>query len=414
MCGMAQPHLLSPKGFLAAGVTAGIKASGKRDVGLLVTNGAPAVAAALFTTNRVFAAPVAVGRDHVRSGKLRGIVMNSGNANACTGKQGHKDALRMCELAAETLGAQPDEFLPSSTGIIGHHLPMMKVEAGIREAATQLGDTREHAEAFMEAILTTDLVRKEAAVTFKLGKSRVTLAGVCKGSGMIGPRLGAEPGVPLKGLHATMLAYLTTDAVIDAASLRKLLPAAARRSFNSVTVDDHTSTNDTLALLASGASGVKILGATDLSKFAAALDDVCVSLAKQIAADGEGATKLVNVIIRNAATDRDANLMARSIANSPLLKCALNGNDPNWGRIVSAAGMSGAKFDPDKADLKLQGTLVFRHGTPVPFDAAAVSRSMDARSLDIILTCNDGTGQATVYTCDFSKEYVAINADYHT
>ncbi len=407
------PHLLSPKGFKAAGVKAGIKASGKRDVALLVAD-RPATAAALFTTNRVFAAPVAVGRDHVAGGSLRAIVVNSGNANACTGKQGLKDAKTMCALAAEVIGAKANQILPSSTGIIGHHLPMAKVEAGIRNAATQLGDSREHAEAFMEAILTTDLVRKEAVTTVKIGRETITIAGVCKGSGMIGPRLGIEPGKPMRGLHATMLAYVTTDVQIAAPALRNLLMPSAMKSFNSVTVDDHTSTNDTLAVLASGASGVRLDSAGALKKFAAGLDEVCVSLAKQIAADGEGATKMVSVIVKSAASDRDANLMARAIANSPLLKCALNGNDPNWGRIVSAAGMCGATFDPDKAELKLQGTQVFKRGTPVAFDAEKVSKSMDARTLDIVLTCNTGKGQATVYTCDFSKEYVAINADYHT
>ncbi len=407
------PHLLSPKGFKAAGVKAGIKQSGKRDVALLVADRV-ATAAALFTTNRVFAAPVAVGSENISSGSLRAIVMNSGNANACTGKQGMKDAKAMCALAADVLGAKANQILPSSTGIIGHHLPMAKVEAGIRDAATQLGDSREHAEAFMEAILTTDLVRKEAAATVKIGRQTITIAGVCKGSGMIGPRLGFEPGKPMKGLHATMLAYLTTDVQIEAPALKKLLMPSAMKSFNSVTVDDHTSTNDTLAVLASGASGVKLDSAGALKKFASALDDVCISLAKQIAADGEGATKMVSVIVSGAATDRDANLMARAIANSPLLKCALNGNDPNWGRIVSAAGMSGATFDPDKAELNLQGTQVFKRGTPVKFDAAKVSQSMDAKTLDIVLTCNAGKGSATVYTCDFSKEYVAINADYHT
>lgn len=410
---MSELHLLSPKGFKAAGVKAGIKASGKRDVALLVAD-RPATAAALFTTNRVFAAPVAVGRENVDGGSLRAIVINSGNANACTGKQGMKDARAMCRIAGEALDDDASLILPSSTGIIGHLLPMPKVESGIRDCATKLGDSREHAEQFMEAILTTDLVRKEAAATVKIGRQTVTIAGVCKGSGMIGPRLAPEPGGKMKGLHATMLAYLTTDAKISAPALRKLLLPSANRSFNSVTVDDHTSTNDTLAILASGASGVAINAMPLARKFAEALDEVCVSLAKQIAADGEGATKMVTVVVHGAATSADANNMARAIANSPLLKCALNGNDPNWGRIVSAAGMSGATFDPDRAELTLQGTKVFRRGTPLPFDAEAVSKSMDAKTLDITLSCNAGEGHATIYTCDFSKEYVAINADYHT
>ncbi len=412
---MAELHLLSPRGFRAAGVKAGIKRSGRRDVGLLVAD-RPVSAAALFTSNRVFAAPIAVGHEHIASGKLRGVVMNSGNANACTGKQGMKDARRMCALAGELLGCSATQLLPSSTGIIGHLMPMEKVEAGIRAAHGELGSSAEHAERFKEAILTTDLLPKQAATSFKLAGKTITIAGVCKGSGMIGPRLSTKPGVPssLKGLHATMLAYITTDADISAATLRKILAPVADRSFNAVTVDDHTSTNDTLAVLASGESGAKVLAGAGLQKFQDALTEVSISLAKQIAADGEGATKLVTVRVSRAETLRDATLMARAIANSPLLKCALNGNDPNWGRIVSAAGMCGATFDPDRAELHLQGTRVFRRGTPVPFDAAAVSKSMDAKTLEIHLNCNAGPGDASIFTCDFSKEYVSINADYHT
>jgi glutamate N-acetyltransferase / amino-acid N-acetyltransferase len=410
---MSELHLLSPKGFRAAGVKAGIKKSGKRDVGLLVAD-RTVPAAALFTSNRVFAAPIAVGREHIDSGRLRAVVVNAGNANACTGRQGLKDARRMCSIAAELLNATPSDILPSSTGIIGHLMPMEKVEAGIRSAHVDLGDSLEHAQRFMEAILTTDLVPKSASTTFKLGKQTVTIAGVCKGSGMIGPRVGYEPGQPLKGLHATMLAYLTTDADISPALLRKLLLPAGQRSFNAVTVDDHTSTNDTVAILASGASGAKVSGAATTAKFLDALTAVAVSLAKQIAADGEGATKLVSVRVSGAKTDGDANKMARAIANSPLVKCALHGNDPNWGRIVSAAGMCGATFNPDRAELNLQGTKVFRKGQPIPFDAARVSAAMNAKKLDIHLACHDGKGDATVFTCDFSKEYVTINADYHT
>ena len=406
---MSQLHLLSPAGFRAGAVHAGIKTKMTPDVGLLLCD-APAVAAAVFTTNKVFAAPVKVGREHVATGKLQGIVVNAGNANACTGRQGEKDARRMCSLAGELAGCDARLILPSSTGIIGHLMPMAKVEAGIRAAAASLGRSKEHAATFAAAILTTDLARKAAAATFKLGSKTITLAGVCKGSGMIGPRM-ALPG---KALHATMLAYLTTDAAIAAPLLRKLLASASDRSFNAVTVDDHTSTNDTACILASGFSGAKIDSPAAIKKFAAALDEVCQSLAYQIAADGEGATKVVTITIRQAKDDAAAHAIARAIANSPLVKCAMNGNDPNWGRIVSAAGLAGVPFDPDRATLTLQGTLVFRAGQPLKFDAAKVSRALKAPEVKIDLACKLGKAEATCWTCDLSKDYVTINADYHT
>jgi glutamate N-acetyltransferase/amino-acid N-acetyltransferase len=239
---------------------------------------------------------------------------------------------------------------------------------------------------------------------FKAGRNRITIAGVCKGSGMIGPRL---------GLHATMLAYLTTDAKIAPPLLRKLLQNAADRSFNCVTVDDHASTNDTACILASGMGG-SIRSASEVRAFEAALNEVCQSLAYQIAADGEGATKVVRIDVQSAPTDAAARAIARTIANSPLVKCAMNGNDPNWGRIVSAAGYAGVPFNPDKAVLKLQGTTVFRKGQPVKFDAAKVSQSLGQPEVRVELACNAGSKEATVWTCDLSKEYVTINADYHT
>ncbi len=401
-------HLLSPRGFRASGVRAGIKASGKPDVGLLISD-TPATAAAVFTTSRVVAAPVIVGREHISSGKLRGVVVNAGNANACTGKQGMKDALRMCRSAADAVGCSASEMLPSSTGIIGHLLPMDKIETGIAAAAAALGDSEEHAVAFMDAILTTDLKRKAAAVEFKIGRERVVVAGVCKGSGMIGPRMSVA-GPP----HATMLAYMTTDVVAPAPLLRRLMARAADASFNVVTVDDHASTNDTACLLASGISGVKLDTPAALKKFEAALAEVAQSLAYQIAADGEGATKVVKIIVNGATTTAAATAIARSIANSPLVKCAMNGNDPNWGRIVSAAGYAGVPFDPDRSTLKLQGTVVFKAGQPVKFDTARSSAALKTAEVVAELNCGLGKATATVWTCDLSKEYVTINADYHT
>lgn len=404
-------HLLSPKGFRAAGVKAGIKVKDANDVGLLVADAA-VPAAALFTTNPVHAAPITVGLSHVRSGKLRGVVMNSGNANACTGKQGMKDALEMCDLAASLTAADTTDFLPSSTGIIGRPLPMDKVRSGIRAAAGQLGDSVEHADRFARAILTTDTKKKEAAAQIKIGRDTVTIAGICKGAGMIGPRLSLKgPAVPL---HATMLGYLTTDAAIAPPLLRKLFAHAVTLSFNAVTIDDHMSTNDTAVLLASGASGVKIAGGPAEKKFAAALEEVCRSLAYQIAADGEGATKVFKVTVRGANSTDDAMAMARAICASALVKCAIHGNDPNWGRIVSGAGLAGIPFDPAKTSLLLQGVKVFKAGTPLPFDDAKLSAAMKTAEVTADLTVGTGPGLATVYTCDFSKEYVTINADYHT
>ncbi|HYO10687.1 MAG TPA: bifunctional glutamate N-acetyltransferase/amino-acid acetyltransferase ArgJ [Tepidisphaeraceae bacterium] len=407
---MPELHLLSPAGFRAAGVYAGIKSKHAPDVGLLLADGL-AAAAAVFTTNRVFAAPVKVGRAHVKSGRLRGVVVNAGNANACTGKQGERDALRMCDIAASVAGAgaKRAHILPSSTGIIGHPLPMPKLERGIVEAGQYLGRSREHALLFADAILTTDLVRKSAAARFKIGRQTVTLAGVCKGSGMIGPRMSLK-GPP----QATLLAYLTTDAAVAPALLRKLLGQATDASFNAVTVDGHTSTNDTACLLASGASGATVGAARDARAFADALDEVCRSLAHQIALDGEGATRVVAITVRRATSAGAARAMARAIASSPLVKSAMHGNDPNWGRIVSAAGYAGVPFDADRCALTLQGTPVFRAGRPLPIDAAAVSASLNAKDVIVDLDCRAGTGSATVWTCDLSKEYVTINADYHT
>lgn len=400
---MPSPHLLSAHGFRAGAVHAGIKSTQSLDVGLLACN-TPATAAAVFTTNKVVAPGVVIGRKHVAKGHLQAVVVNSGNANACTGRQGMNDAIAMCRLAGKQIGCDPHLVLPSSTGIIGHHLPMEKITNGIAAAADYMGDSEEHALRFADAIMTTDTKRKTAGVQVKIGKQKVTIAGVCKGSGMIGPRL---------GLHATMLAYLTTDAKIAPPLLRKLLQQSADVSFNCVTVDDHASTNDTACILASGQSST-IRSANDVKTFAAALTEVSQSLAYAIAADGEGATKVVRIDVTGAPTEAAAKAIARTIANSPLVKCAMNGNDPNWGRIVSAAGFAGVPFNADKASLKLQGTTVFSKGQPVKFDPTKVSHSLTAAEVKVELACNAGKKNATFWTCDLSKEYVTINADYHT
>ena len=392
-------HLLTPAGFAAAGVAAGMKRSGKPDVGLLVAD-APAACAAAFTRNRVVSPSIPVGRDHAASGVLRAIVVNSGNANACTGPRGEADASETCRAAAELLGCDPAQVLPSSTGIIGRHLDMPRLLAGLRDARSQLGTTRGHANAFARAILTTDLVTKTAAT--RVG--HCTVAGVCKGSGMIGPML----GVP----QATMLAYVTTDADLPPDTLRRCLSRAAERTFNRTTVDGHASTNDTALVLASGRVAV---GESDFEK---ALTEVCDALAYQIASDGEGATKAVVVRVTNGATEAEAAALARAVADSPLVKCALHGNDPNWGRIVSIAGMAAARdglgFDPDACRLSICDVPVFADAGPLAFDAAALSESMGAKRIELLLDAAAGVESAHVYTCDLSREYISINADYHT
>src|SRR5437667_9104256 len=405
---MPELHLLSPAGFRAAGVYAGIKSRQAPDVGLLLCD-APASAAALFTTNKVVAAPVKIAREHIGSAQLRGAVVNSGNANACTGAGGERDARQMCELAAALANCKRNEIVPASTGIIGQFLPMDKIEQGINEAGKYLGNSEEHALLFADAILTTDTRRKVAAAEFKVNRQPITIAGVCKGSGMIGPRL-----APAGAKHATLLAFLTTDAKIAPPLLQRLLKNAADSSFNAVTIDDHTSTNDMALLLASGASGINIKGGKDLESFTKALNEVCRSLAYQIASDGEGATKVVVVNVRKAASATDAMAMARAIANSPLVKCAMNGNDPNWGRIISAAGMTSAKFEHNKAHLTLQGATVFSRGRPAEFDPQALSSALTFHEVQVVLTCNLGKHQARCWTCDLSKDYITINADYQT
>lgn len=410
---MPNIHLLTPLGFRAFAVAAGIKSSGAPDVGLLVAD-TPAAAAAMFTTNKVVAAPIEVARKNIAAGHLRGVVVNSGNANACTGKTGLRDAQQMCQAAAGVICCPATQFIPCSTGIIGHHLPMDRLLTGIAAASRHLGTTADHAAAFADCILTTDTVRKTAGTQIQIGRTAAHLAGVCKGSGMIGPHLALPGRKSPAHKHATMLAFLTTDVQIAPPLLRRLLSDAAQDSFNAITIDAHQSTNDTLLILASGRSNLLITPGRSAAAFTAALHEVCQSLARQMVADGEGATKVVRIEVRGAASDPDARKIARAIADSLLVKCAMNGNDPNWGRIISAAGMCDAAFDPARATLQLQKTTVFAKGTPSDFDATALSQQMKVPQVDVLLTCNLGRAAAAIWTCDLSTDYVHINADYHT
>lgn len=398
------------RGFVAGGGRGGLKTQGP-DVALLLCkaneNTATAVAG-VFTTNVVRAPCVSRNEQLLRRpDNIRAIVVNAGNANAGNGERGRNDNDEMAREAAQALGlSSPDHVLTGSTGIIGTPLPLDRLRAGIGEAQKALGSTPESAATAAHAIITTDLVTKEHAVRFECGGRVAHVGGMAKGSGMIAPNM------------ATMLAFVTTDIAIAPPLLDAALRQAVHVSFNALTVDGDTSTNDMCVALASGAAGNEPIttDSPDFSAFRRALTEVCVHLAKAVARDGEGATKLVTVSVVNAASEADARRVAKTIAESPLVKTALFGNDPNWGRLLMAAGRAGVRFDPDQASASLAGVRIFEHGTPTLFDAHHVSQRMRASEVEIVLDLGvpDGPGQATFYTCDFSYDYVRINAEYHT
>jgi len=392
--------VVAPQGFKAAGVRCGLKQKEANDLALIVSE-TEAAAAGVFTTNVVKAACVQCSSLIVKNGHARAIVVNAGNANACNGLQGLDDAHTMMALTAKALGLAEEEVLCASTGVIGHLLPMDKITAGIADAATKLHSG--NADDVTSAIMTTDLVPKEIALEITLGGKKVRLGGIAKGSGMIEPNM------------ATMLGFITTDAAIAPSVLQAMLTQCVKLSFNAITVDGDTSTNDMCLALANGMAENPIIRnaeTPDGQLFERALYHVCLTLAKAIARDGEGATKLVEVRVRNASSPRK---IAKTIANSPLVKTALFGNDPNWGRILAAAGRSGVAFDPLRVVILLAGTKVYENGQPVAFDPAAVSAKMKAKEVVIDLDFRQASGSSdTVYTCDFSYDYIKINADYHT
>jgi glutamate N-acetyltransferase/amino-acid N-acetyltransferase len=336
----------------------------------------------------------------------RAVLVNAGNANAGNGRLGEVDNEKMAELTADALGCAPSAVLTASTGVIGNPLPMGIVAVGIAEAGRELEASARAASHAAEAILTTDTFDKEYAIAFPCAGVMGRIGGMAKGSGMIAPNM------------ATMLGFLTTDIAVAPSVLDASLRAAVDISFNCLTVDGDTSTNDSCIVLSSGALGNPEI--TDIDSvagraFTAALTEVCVHLAREIARDGEGATKLVTVRVQGAETDADAKKVAKTIAESPLVKTALFGNDPNWGRILAAAGRAGVRFDPKRATAHLAGTRIFAEGTPTKFDAPALSKAMGAKEIEIAMDLGSGeSGEATVYTCDFSYDYVKINAEYHT
>ncbi len=396
-----QGGIVAPHGFAAAGVCCGIKtAKGKNDLALIVSE-CDASAAGVFTTNVAKAHCVISNQERIKSGLARAIVVNSGNANACNGERGAADVERMTQLVAQLLKVDASRVLSASTGVIGHFLPMDKVETGIKEAASKLhGDDGSDV---TQAIMTTDTYPKEIAIEFEMSGTEVHIGAIAKGSGMIAPNM------------ATMLCFVTTDVAVAAPLLQEIVRRVVESTFNAITVDGDTSTNDMCLVLANGKAGNPPLNDAnndDFKRFEQALHHVCLHLAKEIARDGEGATKLVEVVVKNAHSPRQ---IAMTIANSPLVKTALFGNDPNWGRILAAAGRSGVKFDPAKVEITLADTTVFANGAPTAFDAAMVSAQMKAKEIQVVVDLHQpGGSTASVYTCDFSYDYIKINADYHT
>ncbi len=402
--------ITTSEGFLASGVACGIKVTGRKDLAIIFSE-MPCVAAATFTTNKVKASHIFVSKENLRPQKamVKAIVANSGNANCCTGQRGIEDAKRMCEIAASELSAQrqinvqPHEVLVASTGLIGVFLPMDKVEQGIKSAVERLskGGGREAA----EAIMTTDTKPKFAAIRMELNGKIVHIGGIAKGAGMIAPNM------------ATMLCFIGTDACISRKALQAALRYAVGRSFNSITVDGDTSTNDTVFALANWVSGCSeiVEGTKAFEEFRDALTALCQKLARMIAADGEGATKLIEIRVTGAMSEVEAKAVAMTVANSPLVKTAIFGNDPSWGRIAAAAGRSPSRVKQEVLTICIGEFECFRKGEPVPFDEKAAHEWLKAnKEITISIDLGLGTASWVVWTCDLSEEYVRFNAEYIT
>jgi glutamate N-acetyltransferase / amino-acid N-acetyltransferase len=395
--------LAIPRGFRAAAVKAGIKESGNLDLSVLAADG-PCAAAGTFTTNRICAAPVKWCRERLPAEDVRAIVINSGNANAATGAQGFANVQRTASHAAALLGCLPEQVLVASTGVIGHQLPMNKIEAGLDQVIPRLSAVPDGFRTIAAAIMTTDTRPKLVSLRQTIAGREVTLLGVAKGAAMIGPRM------------ATMLAFLLTDAPVRANDLRAILSLAVDRSFNCLSVEGHASTNDTVLLLSSSAAGDEpILEGDDLSTFSGMVHSACVSLARMIADDGEGATHFITIDVEGCSTTDDARAIARAVADSPLVKTAIHGADPNWGRIVSAAGYAGVPFEEEELSLWLNEVPVYQDGIPLDFDAAALSTSLKSqRDTHLRLVFKGGIEAIRFWTCDLTAEYIRLNADYTT
>lgn len=389
------------KGFTAAGVKAGIKKSGNLDVAVIYTK-TQAVVAGTFTQNKVAAAPVYASKEVVATGTAHAIVANAGCANACTGQQGLDDAHKMAQIAADELGVNADDVIVGSTGVIGVNLPMDKLEAGIKDAVANLSaDGSGNAG---RAIITTDTHSKSVTCEFELSGKTVRMGAIAKGSGMIRPNM------------ATMLCYITTDIAIDQALLQKAVSGCVEKSFNMISVDGDMSTNDMVIVLANGeANNAKITEENaDYQIFFDKLMMLCTELAKQIAADGEGASKFLTINVKGAKSFADAKTVGMAIANSPLVKTAFFGEDPNWGRVICAVGYSGADMVPEKTVVKFGGITIFANGTGATYDEKALAHVMKEKDIVIDIELNMGQEDATVWSCDLSYEYVKINGEYHT
>ena len=390
----------SPLGFRAAGVEAEIKKD-RKDLAVIFSD-VPAAVAGVFTTNRVKAAPLVVTGEHIKNGRAQAIVVNAGNANACTGEQGQANAVATAQKAGGLLQIDPNDVIVTSTGVIGVQLPMDRVLTGVEKAVGAL--YRNGGADAARAIMTTDTVPKEIAVEFTLSGKKAIIGAMAKGSGMIHPNM------------ATMLGFVTTDAAVSPALLDQALKFAVNKTFNMVTVDGDTSTNDMVVVLANGLSGGPEIKAEneDFNIFCDALLYVCTYLAKLIAKDGEGATKLVEVRVVNAGTEEDAKKAAKAIANSNLVKTAIFGEDANWGRIICAVGYSGAQFDPARVDITIGDEKMCADGTPLNFSEERAKKILERDEVAILVDLKDGAAEATAWTCDFSYDYVKINADYRT
>jgi len=396
------------RGFLAAGIHCGVKKSGKADLGLLVCP-TGAKAAAVFTTNKIISAAVEICRRHISSRSIYAIVVNSGNANACTGRQGLGNAVKMCSetarlLPIENQKSKIENVLVASTGIIGEQLPIKKVAAGIAKAADRLSALPKAGLDFAKAIMTTDTKPKQAIRRLEISGAKVAMAGAVKGAGMIAPNM------------ATTLCFITTDAAISKPLLARALKDAIDISLNKLTVDGRQSTNDTAIILASGLAGNRpiVSQCPRYKKFAKALADLCDDLARQMALDAEGATRVFKVVAKGAATKADAAKASRAIADYPLVKCAVNGGDPNWGRIICAVGSAGVKLNPNKLSCKLGHITVLKNGTPQKFDHKEASKVISQAEHTIMVDLGAGSCSDFCYGCDLSKEYIRINADYRT
>lgn len=387
-------------GFLAAGVRADIKQAGE-DLAVIYSE-VPAVAAGLFTTNLVKAAPVTVSQSRIGRSTARAIVANAGIANACTGKQGMQDALDTTAEVARALGIDEQDVFVASTGVIGHHLPMDKIRDGVTRACDSL--SRDGGESAMRAIMTTDTRPKECIAEFTLGDTVVKMGGIAKGAGMIDPNV------------ATMLSFITTDAAITPEMLQLALSHSADVSYNCLTVDGDTSTNDTVIMLANGTAGNKLIDSDgpDFEKFRSFLDSLTMELAQMIVADGEGATKSVSIVVDGAGSYAECKQIAKTVANSPLVKTALFGCDPNWGRVLAAAGRAGVQFDPKDVELRFGDIVLVEGGEPVAFPQDAAHDLLTKKDVLISLKVGNAPFSARVWTCDFSYDYVKINAEYHT